>query len=426
VRILVLHQHYWPEIAATAQLLTDLAEDLAEAGHDVHVVCGQPSYRPVPGLPPTLPPRDRHGRVSIQRLPTYRPRLRSPLRRVAHYASYFLSSLPHLLSLRADVVLVLSPPPLLLGLSGALFELLRGTPYVLVVEDLYPELALELGALREGRLYDALAAAAAQLHRRAAHVVAISDEMGERLVAGGVSRSRLSVIHNWADTREVVERSRDTALRRELGLGERFVALYAGNVSSTLGLGALAQAAELLRELPIELLVVGDGDARAPLEQEARRRGLVRLRFVGPRPRAELSGLLATGDVGLVTTRAGERGLRFPSKLFGVMAAARPVLAASDEGSELASLVRRAGCGTVVAPEDPASLADGLRRLFTMTPEERLAMGRRGRSVCERELSRDVATPRYRALLEEVAGLARASPPAFDPAGTGSAHARGS
>lgn len=403
MRILVLHQHYWPEIAATAQLLTDLAEDLAAAGHEVHVVCGQPSYRALPGEASTLPRRERHGRVSIRRLPTYRPRRRSPLRRVAHYASYFLSSLPHLLALRAEVVLVLSPPPLLLGLSGALFELLRGTPYVLVVEDLYPELALELGALREGRLYDALSDAATLLHRRAAHVVAISAEMGERLVTRGVDRARLSVIHNWADTREIVEGPRDTALRRELGLGERFVALYAGNVSSTLGLSALPRAAELLGELPIELLVVGDGDARAPLEREARRRGLERLRFVGPRPRAELSALLATGDVGLVTTRAGERGLRFPSKLFGVMAAARPVLAATEDASELAALVRGAGCGEVVAPEDPTALAEGLRRLFAATADERLAMGRRGRAACERDHGRDAATSRYRALLEAVA-----------------------
>ncbi|GAB4197728.1 MAG: glycosyltransferase family 4 protein [Sandaracinaceae bacterium] len=404
MRILVLHQHYWPEIAATAQLLTDLAEDLAAAGHEVRVVCGQPSYRMLPGEPAILPTQERRRGVVVERVPTYRPTRRGLVRRIAHYTSYFAASLPAALRPEADVVLALCPPPLLLGLSGTLAARWAGVPFVFVVEDLYPELAVELGALPQGSLARALERVARAVYARASRVVAISTEMGARLEAAGVARARLAVIHNWADTREIVPLARQTALSRALSLDARFVVLYAGNVSSTLGLAALPEAAERLRDRPVSFVVAGEGDARPGLEAEAKARALSQMIFVPPRPRDELAELLATADVGLVTTRRGERGLRFPSKLFGVMASGRPVLAAADPGSELASIVERSGCGLVVTPEDPEALAAGVRALYEAGPETRAAMGRRGRTTCEREFTRSVATQRYRSLLEELVG----------------------
>ncbi len=399
MRILILHPHYWPEIAATAQLLTDLAEDLVHAGHAVHVVAGQPSYR---GHTARLPSREVHRGVSITRVPTYRPRERQGARRVAHYVSYFASSLGPALGGDADVALVLSPPPLLCGVTGALAHRLSGTPFVYVVEDLYPELGRELGALRAGLGYRGLARLARGLHREADALVAISDDIGARLVAHGVDRSRVEVVHNWADTDAIVPRSRDTALRRELDLGDRFVVLYAGNVSRTLGLGALVEASRRVASQPITVLVCGEGDARSALEREAKDRGVTNVRFVASQPRERLGELLASCDAGLVTTRRAERGLRFPSKLFGVMAAARPVLASTDE-PELAEIVTGADAGVVVPAEDPAALADAMTRLFAMPRDAREAMGARGRAVAEQRFSRRVATARYRALLENVA-----------------------
>jgi colanic acid biosynthesis glycosyl transferase WcaI len=343
MRILILHPHYWPEIAATAQLLTDLAEDLVAAGHEVEVVAGQPSYRP---SELRLPTREvRHG-VQVTRVPSYRPRERQGARRVAHYLSYFAASLAPTLLRPADVILALSPPPLLCGLSGALAQRLSGTPFVYVVEDLYPELAHELGAIGSRGLRG-LSRLARRIHAEAGTVIAISDEITARLRAQGLPSDRLETVHNWADTDAIRPSSRDNALRRELGLGDGFVALYAGNVSRTLGLSGLVEAAVALRGHDVQIVVAGEGDARADLEREARARGAGALRFVPSQPRERLGELLALGDVGLVTTRRGERGLRFPSKLFGVMAAGRPVLATTDE-RELASVVERSRAGVVV------------------------------------------------------------------------------
>jgi glycosyltransferase involved in cell wall biosynthesis len=401
MRILILHPHYWPEIAATAQLLTDLAEDLVVAGHEVEVVAGQPSYRP---SALRLPAREVRRGVHVTRVPSYRPRERQGARRVAHYLSYFAASLAPTLWRPADVILALSPPPLLCGLSGALARRISGTPFVYVVEDLYPELAHELGAIGRGGLRG-LGRVARRIHEDAGTVIAISDEIAARLRAQGLPAHRIETVHNWADTDAIRPSSRDNPLRRELGLGDGFVALYAGNVSRTLGLSGLVEAAVTLRDRDVQIVVSGEGDARADLEREARARGAHAIRFVPSQPRERLAELLALGDVGLVTTRRGEQGLRFPSKLFGVMAAGRPVLATTDE-RELRGVVERARAGVVVPAEDGQALARALESLRALEPAERAAMGQRARAACEARFDRRRATERYREILERTAASA--------------------
>ncbi|MBX7190681.1 MAG: glycosyltransferase family 4 protein [Sandaracinaceae bacterium] len=403
MRVLVLNQHYWPEIAATAQLLHDLCVDLGAAGHEVKVVCGQPSYRLLEGQEADLPRREVERDVRIVRVPSYRPARRTIPRRVAHYASYFASSFAESLREPVDVALVQSTPPLLLGASGTLLRALRRTPFVYVVQDLYPDVALHLGVLRPGPLARAVELAANTLYRRAAHVIAISDGMADRLVARGVPRGRITVIHNWADTSAIEEAPRDNEFARAHDLVEPLVVQYSGNVGLSQGLEQLPRAAELLRDLPVRFVVVGDGNAREPLEHEVRVRGLRHVRFLPPQPRERLGELLASADVGLVTMRRGIGGDLVPSKLYGIMAAARPVLAAVEGSSEVARVIGAHGCGVCVAPESPEALAEGVRAMLAMSPAERGAMGRAGRIACESVFSRRAATAAYDRVLRSVA-----------------------
>ncbi len=402
MRIVVLNQHYWPEIAATAQLLHDLCVDLASAGHDVKVVCGQPSYRVGEEGLERLPRREVASGVQIERVPSYRPKVRTIPRRLVHYGTYFAAGLVEGLREHADVVLVQSTPPLLLGVSGAAIERLKRVPFVYVVQDLYPDIALHLGVIRPGPFASAIERVARSLYRRAAHVIAISDGMADRLAARGVPRDRITVVHNWADTSSIAEAPRDNPFAREHGLVGSFVVQYAGNVGMSQGLEHLPRAAELVTALPVKLAVVGDGNAREALERDVRARRLENVVFLPPQPRDRLGELLASSDVGLVTMRRGIGGDLVPSKLYGIMAAARPVLAAVEEGSEVARVISARGCGRVVAPESPEALADGIASLVHMPEPERAALGRAGRVACESSFSRSAATARYREVLERV------------------------
>ena len=168
MKIALLHQHYWPEVAATAQLLADLCEDLASAGHEVAVYCGQPSYREVTRR--SLPAHERHAGVDIHRVWSYRPEQRTIPGRMAQYASYFAASLGAIAARRErpDIVFVMSTPPLLLGVSGVALRTLRGIPFVYSVQDLYPDVAVDLGVLPRGPLASSIDRVATSLYRSAA------------------------------------------------------------------------------------------------------------------------------------------------------------------------------------------------------------------------------------------------------------------
>jgi colanic acid biosynthesis glycosyl transferase WcaI len=403
LRILVVHQHYWPEIAATAQILTDLCEDLVELGHHVTVVCGQPSYRQVDKT--KLPARELHRGVHIHRVWSYVPSERTIPKRLLHYGSYFASSLGTLLtSERPDVCFVMSTPPLLLGVSGALTRLLRGVPFVYSVQDLYPDIAVHLGVLRAGSLQERLIEQVARrCYKAASALVTLSPGMAGRLAAKGIAADRIHVIPNWADTSSIQPVARDNPFARAHGLAEGFVVQYSGNLGLSQGLESILEAASLLRSFPITFALVGDGNARPMLEAQARERALDNVRFLPPQPRERLSELLGSCDVGLVSMKANVAHDLVPSKLYGIMAAARPVLASVDPGSEAARVVEHCGCGWVVPPEDPEALARGIRRSFEASGEERTKLGQRGRAACEQQYSRSVLTRRYASVLQAVA-----------------------
>lgn len=401
MRVLVLSQHYWPEIAATAQLLSDLCEDLATNGHDVTVVCGQPSYR----SSAVLPVSEQRNGVWIRRVWSYTPAERTIPKRLAHYASYFASSLTVALTdIRPDVCVVISTPPLLLGVSGMLTRFLRKVPFVYLVQDLYPDVAIHLGMLSaDGVPSRVIESVAEQLYRHASALVTLSPGMARQLAAKGAPAGDIHVIPNWADTDAHKPVARDNAFAREHGLAEGFVVQYSGNLGMSQGLEHIVFAAETLRDLPVTFALVGDGNARASLVKEAASRKLHNVRFLPPQPRDRLPELLGSCDVGLVTMKRGVADDLVPCKLYGIMAAARPVLASVEATSEVARTVLKHDCGWVVVPESPKDLAASVRSAFSATASERARLGNAGRTACEANYSRQLLTARYERLLSEAA-----------------------
>lgn len=404
LRIVVLHQHYWPEIAATAQILTDLCEDLSVLGHEVHVVCGQPSYHSA-SRHSRLPAHEEHRGVHVHRVWSVLPSRRSIPQRLAQYGSYFATSLLATLQLpKPDVCLVMSTPPLLLGLSGVLLELFRGVPFVYSVQDLYPDIAVHVGVLgQDTAAYGIIDQISRALYRRAAHVVTLSGAMAERLHAKGVAPERVEVIANWADTDHVVPTARDNEFARSHGLSDEFVVQYAGNLGLSQGLEHLVEAASALESDRVLFALIGEGNARDALERTTRERNLGNLRFFPPQPRAQLGAVLSSCDLGLVTMKRGVAADLVPSKLYGIMAAARPVLACVEPSSEVARVVRECDCGITVPPEDSAALIAAVRAARALTHAERAAMGQRGREAARTRYGRPNQTARYAESLERVA-----------------------
>jgi colanic acid biosynthesis glycosyl transferase WcaI len=269
-----------------------------------------------------------------------------------------------------------------------------------ISEDVFPEIATQLGRLTNPILVRVLARLVSLYLRRADAIVAIGDRMRERLLAKGAPAERVTVIPNWVDTTAITPQPRDNAWSREKGLHDRFVVMHSGNVGHAQNLDTLVAATTFLRDLD-ELIVpvIGFGARSAEIEALARRVGADRLRFFEYQPREVLSESLSAAHVHYVGLARGLSGYVVPSRLYGILAAGRPVLVAADEDSETARLVREVGCGIVLPPDRPELVAQAIREAHDGAHDLE-AMGRRGREYVVAEADRSVAVERYRSVVD--------------------------
>jgi glycosyltransferase involved in cell wall biosynthesis len=224
----------------------------------------------------------------------------------------------------------------------------------------------------------------------------------------GADPARVHVIHNWADCDAIVPGPKDNPFSREHGLADRFVLMHSGNVGLSQNLDVLIEAADRLRSRErLTIAIVGDGSKRASLEAMVASRGLTNVRFLPYQPKALLHDSFATADAFLVALKSGIEGFIVPSKVYGILAAGRPYVAATDPSSEAAQIARESGCGLVAAPGDPAALAEAIATLYD-DPAMTREMGTRARLVA-RQYDRKVAVESYHQLFVRVAGVARAA-----------------
>lgn len=402
MRILVLNQYFHPDASATSQLLTELCEDLAEH-HDVFVVTGRPSYNAVEETGSQgLVSKERHGRVRVARVWSTTFDRADMLRRLTNYATYLLSSVVGAFTVRRpDVVIALTDPPPV-GLIGAFVARVRGVPFVLVAKDIFPDVAIELKVLRNPALIRVLERVKTVLFRSADRVVSIGRDMDRRIEALGVPRDRIVTIHDWSDGAAVRPLASASTLRTEMGWDDRFVVMHSGNVGLSQDLETVLDAAALLRdEKDVVFAIVGEGASKEGLQRLAEREGLENVTFLPYQPKTSLAESLGAADVHLVGLRRGLAGAIVPSKVYGILAAGRPFIAAVEHGSEPALIVEEEGCGVRVEPGDPEALANALVGLRD-DPDRREAMGRRARQALEARFDRPISTGAYRGMLEDI------------------------
>ena len=397
--MIFVNRFYAPDESATSQMLTDLAEALARSGIEVEVLCSRQLYGHAGA---DLPATEVLRGVSVRRLTTTRFGRDSLIGRAVDYATFYLRAAASMLGRlrRGDVLVVKTDPPLL-SLVGWLAARCRGARLVNWLQDLYPEVASRLALSPVPRPVEALLRAARDRTLATARVnVVLGTSMREYLIGRGIAAARISICENWADE----DRLRPLAascseLRGRLGLGSCFVAAYSGNLGRAHDSTTILEAACALRDDPdIVFLMVGGGAGMRSLETQVRARGLTNFRFTPYQSREALSDSLAAGDVHLVSLRPELEGLVVPSKLYGILAAGRPVVFVGDPAGELAGLIASTEVGISVGSGDPAGLCRALR---TLRDDEgrRTRMGIRARVVFEERYTLAAAVARWRQVL---------------------------
>jgi colanic acid biosynthesis glycosyl transferase WcaI len=396
-RLLVLNQYYWPGLEATGHLLSQLLAALAD-DFDITIVTGRIAVH--------APHAERleHDGVRIVRVRSTafdRTRL---LARSVNYLTYLAESLRvALFSRRPNVVFCMTDPPVIANVALLVARRFR-RPLVVVSQDVFPEIAVELKRLENPLLIGLLRALISSYLKRADRVVAIGETMRRRLEQKGARPERLVVIPNWVDTDVIVPQPRDNDWARENRVLGRFVVMHSGNVGHPQNLDMLIRAATFLRDLDdLSIVIIGGGARRTELMELAVRLETDAVRFLGYQPRETLSSSLSAADLHYVGLGRGLSGYVVPSRLYGILAAGRPVLAAADGDSETAAIVQTVGCGMVVPPSRPELIAEAIRAAHdgAYDLEE---MGRRGRDFVVAAADRSVAVARYKELLHEIAG----------------------
>jgi colanic acid biosynthesis glycosyl transferase WcaI len=395
-RLLVLNQYYWPGVEATAQLLTDLCEALAEDA-EVKVVTG------VLHGHEDAPRRVVQNGVEIVRVPSTSFERSKLGARAANYATYLTSALLRgLRGPRPDVVLCMTDPPIVADIALLVARRYR-VPLVVISQDVFPEIAVQLKRLENPVAMRLLRGLVSLYLRRADRIVAIGDTMRRRLEEKGARPDRLRVIPNWVDTSRLVPREKANDWARHIGLDKKFVVMHSGNVGHAQDLDSLVRAATFLRDLDdLAIFIIGTGARHAELVALTEQLEVDQVTFLYYQSRGVLAQSLSAADVHVVGLAPGLAGYVVPSRLYGILAVARPVIVAADPESETAQVVERVGCGIVVPPGRPELLARAIRDAHDGR-YDLVEMGRRGREWVEREADRSVAVNRYRDLLRELA-----------------------
>ncbi|HEY2035660.1 MAG TPA: glycosyltransferase family 4 protein [Steroidobacteraceae bacterium] len=398
-RVVFVNRFYAPDESATSQMLTDLAEALVRSGVEVEVFCSRQLYGDAAAA---LPTNEVIRGVSVRRLVTTRFGRDFLVGRAVDYVTFYLCAATSLLARvrRGDILVVKTDPPLL-SLVGWLVARCKRARLVNWLQDLYPEVASRLALSPIPRPLEALIRAARDRSLATAHVnVVLGTRMQEYLVGRGIAAARISICENWADeTRLQPRAASQSALRTRLGLEGCFVAAYSGNLGRAHDATTILEAACAAGSEPdIVFLMVGGGAGMRSLEMQARARGLTNFRFAPYQPREALSDSLAAGDVHLVSLRPELEGLLVPSKLYGILAAGRPVVFIGDPDGELARLIAAAEVGISVRSGDSEGLCRALHELRD-DEAERARMGARARRVFEERYTLAAAVARWREVL---------------------------
>ena len=382
MHILAINQFFWPDTAATGQMLADVARVLDPEVHVITVLCGASDYGVVDTASPPRVKIVRLGGVAFSR---------GKIGRVTSYASFFAAAaLRGIRGPKPGLVLTLTTPPLIC-LLGTLLKRMRGSRHFIWEMDLYPDIAVDLNALRPGSLLTRLIGIVADFSRkRADGIIALGDDMKARLVARGIPEHKILVAENWADGCEILPAPfRDGPL----------VVHYSG----TFGLAHEEQTiAEAMRQLRddgrFRFVFAGGGARRERLEEFCRAEGMAGVEFRPYARRSDLSRSLAEGHVGLVTQIPETVGAVVPSKVYGIMAAGRPVLYIGPQEATPARIVQQYGCGWRFEPGDAAGLVQLLRHLEQNRHLLRDA-GLRARNAFEKQYDRPIGVARILSIL---------------------------
>ena len=400
--IRILSQYFYPDVASTGQLLTELAIGLEEKGISVNVITAKPTY----AGKLDAPKREIFHSVKIRRLRAIRMNKNSKKGQIFNSVSFFIRAFFHLLSSRSKTpVLIVSNPPFL-PMMGYLMYLVRRIKYIILIHDVFPEKAIKLNYIKEnGLLSKFWKFWDKKSLQHASSVIVISETMKQNLANkfqqySIVDSEKLKVIHNWADENFIKPiRESDNKFVKENSLEGKYIVQYSGNLGASYELEVIVEAAGKTLNEDIFYLFIGDGVKKHKLLKMVSERALKNVSFMPYQTKEILPYSLTAASVSIVTYEKSMEGLLMPSKLYTTLASGRAVIAFCESNSEVGNIINTAKCGFSV---DPSNVEELIEKIIFLrdNPEERCKMGNNARDYFEKTFTLKHSLQKYLELIK--------------------------
>jgi glycosyltransferase involved in cell wall biosynthesis len=402
-RLFFVNRYFHPDHSATSQLVSDLAFHVAASGRQVCAITSQQLYDDAKFR---LPATETIRGINVVRVPTSQFGRAGLIGRAVDYFSFYASAWRALRKLvkRGDVIVAMTDPPLV-SIPAMQVATGRGAHLINWMQDVYPEVAFELGVpVIRGPIKGTFAYLRDRTLQMAAANVVVGQRMRDKITSLGAATEKIQVIHNWCDDEQISPVSNaDNPLRRDWGLENKFVVGYSGNLGRGHEFDTVLAASERLRHNPrIVFIFIGGGHRMDELERIVKSRRLdTSFRFVPYQDRINLKQSLGVPDVHWISLKPAVEGMIVPSKFYGIAAAGRPTIAITARDGEIARLVLEHSCGLVIEPGQADALAEAIARLSN-DPQSLAAMGQRARAMLEAHFTRRQALDRWSDVLDRV------------------------
>jgi glycosyltransferase involved in cell wall biosynthesis len=401
--LVILSQYFYPEVASTGQLLTELAEDLVKYECKIIVYTGKPSYY---GNIKEYKKREIYHGIEIFRLFNTTLNKNSRLGKILNSLSYFISIIFKLLSSKDRYPLLIVSNPPFLPIAGFLFKKIKNQKYVFLIHDIYPDIAVKLGYLKEDsfivKIWNKINY---MILKNAEEVIVLGEYMAEILEKKylPIDNIKIKIIHNWADEKIILPLKKEVNwFVKRYNLENKLVILYSGNIGLFQDLKTIISAAVRLKKFKeVLFLFIGDGGGLSKLKEIVQENNLTNVKFLPYQPKEYLPYSLTASDISVVALEKGVEGLGVPCKTYGILASGRAVLGLVGDDCEVADIIKNAKCGFRVDQGDVESLVKKIKYIYE-NPEILKIMGENSRRYFEKHFTRSQMTKKYYEILENI------------------------
>ncbi|WP_368895323.1 glycosyltransferase family 4 protein [Priestia megaterium] len=408
-KIVFVINYFYPDFASTGQLLTELCLDL-QNDFDITVIAAQPGYAGENIKKNKLFEENKLENIKVIRIRLPKVDKTSKMSRIKYIFSYFiLANIALLKEKHSDGIYTISQPPILGGLIGTIGKFLKNAKHIYNIQDFNPEQAAAVNYTNKQVVFK-LAKTIDKINCSYSDcIVVVGNDMSETL------KNRFNhknvpnhvVINNWTNEDEIVPLSKqDSHVQRflfEQNLDNKFIIMYSGNIGLYYDLENIIKVTKYFKDYDdLAFVFIGEGAVKKEMQSYIYSNGIANVHFLPYQSKEFIKYSLNAADVHLVVNQKGIKGVSVPSKIYGVMAAGKPVLGVLEQGSEAQVLVEKSGCGVIVEPNDYKEIINKIQELYELDKEKLSIIGINGREYLDQHLKRAISINKYREILNKV------------------------